>query len=118
MSAEGGALLTKAALAGGAGVLGALAIAAVKPPATRRELFLHALSAGIGSMCFGPLVLKLLAASFEILNPVTVEVAVPVYFVVGALSWGAFAALAELRALIARHGGKFAYRKVTGEQED
>lgn len=118
MSAEGSALLTKAAIAGGAGVLGALAIAAVKPPATRRELFLHALSAGIGSMCFGPLALRIASNYIEVLNPVTVEVAVPVYFVVGALSWGGFAALAELRALIAKRGGKIAFKQVTGEQED
>lgn len=110
-----GTLAAKAAVAGGAGVLGALAIAAVNPPATRREMFLHALAAGIGSLTFGPLVVRALAHYVTVLNPPTIEVAVPIYFVVGALSWGVFSMIAQVRAFIAQRGAAIIIKKTTGE---
>lgn len=113
--ANAAGLLTKGAVAGGAGVLGALVIAAVAPPKTRKEMFLHAACAGVGSLTFGPLAVRILAGAFEVLNPVTIEVAVPIYFVVGSLSWGAFSALAQLRGLIATRGAAVIAKKVTGE---
>lgn len=115
MSATAGSLVTKAAVAGGAGVLGALAIAAVNPPRTRREMFLHAACAGVGSLTFGPLAVRVLAHYIAVLNPVTIEVAVPIYFVVGALSWGAFSALNVMRGIIATKAAPFIAKKVSGE---
>ncbi len=112
MEHAAGSLLTKGAVAGGAGVMGALVIAAVAPPKTRRELFLHAASAGVGSLTFGPLAVHILATLFpSMLSPVTIEVAVPIYFVVGSLSWGAFSALAQLRNIIATRGAEYIAKK-------
>lgn len=104
-----GALL-KALVAAGAGVLGALVMAAFDPPKTRRDLFIQAAVAGAGSFVFGPAALTL--ASHALTSVAVAELSVPVYFLVGSLSWGAFAALAKLRTLVAEKGADKVAEKV------
>lgn len=98
-SAVGAGLLWKAGAALGAGVLGAAIMACMDPPATRKELFKQALVAGVGSMVFGPVALTVLG-HFVPWLAASLETAVPIYFLVGALSWGAFGALVKLRKLV------------------
>ena len=104
MSAETAAtgLLIKAASTIGVGVLGAAIMAAFDPPQSRKELFLHATLAGVGSFVFGPL--ALMAATKFVTFATPGELLMPVYFLVGALSWGAFGAIAKLRKLISDKG--------------
>jgi hypothetical protein len=103
-------LLMKLGAALGLGIVGAAVIAALDPPKTRKEMFLHAGVAGVGSLVFGPVAVRLLDhfADFVDLNSVGtaqyLEWAMPVYFVVGALSWGGAATLVKLRTLIADKG--------------
>lgn len=103
-----------------AGVLGACVIAAVDPPSTRREMFTRALAAGVGSLFFGPAIVRLLdhwavwvdlntASSMEV-----VEYAAPVYLVIGCLSWGVFGALATLSKILKARGGNALADKIPG----
>jgi hypothetical protein len=110
MSAEAG--LAKLAIAGGAGLVGALVIAAVDPPANRRELFLQAFVAGGGSMSFGPVAVQAASHFITWVDFTQIEFAVPVYFLVGALSWGAAGALAMFRKTIKEKGGDYLSKKV------
>jgi len=104
-SAAAGVLL-KVGVAFGAGVAGAAIMAAVDPPATRTEMFAQAACAGVGSMVFGGLAVRLADFYLDAINlagaPAAdyLEVAVPIYFLVGALSWGAFGALAKFRQIV------------------
>ena len=101
MSAEGigAGLLWKLGVSIGAGVLGASIMAAMDPPTTKRELFKQAAVAGVGSMVFGPVALTVVSHYAPFLAN-SLETAVPVYFLVGALAWGVFGAIAKLRVLI------------------
>lgn len=101
-SAVAAGLLFKAGTAAGAGLLGGLIMAAFDPPASRKELFLQAAVAGTGSAVFGPTALS--AASKFIEFSSTSELMIPVYFLVGALSWGAMGALAKFRKLVSERG--------------
>jgi hypothetical protein len=99
-------LLSKAAVAIGAGAIGALAMAAFDPPASRKEMFFQALAASTGSLFFGGAAVRALDAWAAWVDLTKVDAvgywewAAPVYFLVGALSWGAFGALAKLRKII------------------
>lgn len=105
-SAAGVALFAKFGVPLGAGILGAAIIAALDPPATRRELFLQALCAGVGTMVFGPAALRTadyFFSAIDLLHATSTayfEWAIPVYFLVGSLSWGMFGAIVKLRQLI------------------
>lgn len=99
----------------GAGVLGALIMAAFDPPATKRELFKQAACAGVGSAIFGPVALKFAAYYVPFVDFAQMEYAIPVLFLTGAISWGAFGALAKFRDILRRRGGKFAADKVLGQ---
>jgi hypothetical protein len=100
------------------GVGGALIMAAFDPPPDRRTLFLQASTAGVGSLLFGGPAVKILDyfADFVDLAKLSemdrLEWAVPVYFLVGALSWGAFGALARFRQIIRERGGDVVADKV------
>ena len=82
----------------GASLAGALVMAMFRPPKTRREVLYHALVAAIGSYMFGPFCVSL-AASW--LPTGVSDIVMPVHFLVGALSWGAFSALAAWRDKLA-----------------
>lgn len=110
MAAEtvGAGLLLKAGAALGSGVLGAAIMACMDPPASRKELFTQAAVAGVGSMVFGPIAVRVLTHYFDFLKTAAatspsdfLEVAVPIFFIVGALSWGLFGAIAKFRKLLA-----------------
>jgi len=94
----------------GSGVLGGLVMAVFDPPKTRKQLFLQGTAAGIGSLFFGPVVLRVLDHYLDWINlatatgPEMFEVAAPVYLLIGTMSWGAFAALAKLREIVRDHG--------------
>jgi hypothetical protein len=108
----GGFLLKIAAVFGlvSAGVLGAVFMSFFDPPKDRKTQFLQGFVAGTSSLICSPIVVKLLdhysdwldlknATPFE-----AFEAAAPVYLVVGALSWGGFAAMAKLRQIIHERG--------------
>lgn len=105
----GKAIWTGAAALGAtfvSGVIGAAIIAAFDPPTTRRMLFLQALVAGIASIFFGPLAMIVIDyyADFIDLHEspfyVVIAASAPVMMLIGALSWGAFGALAKFRQLL------------------
>lgn len=101
-----------------AGVIGACVIAAVDPPKTRGEMFLRALAAGVGSLFFGPLCVRLLVryvinvdlAAMSVLE--ALEYTAPVFLVVGCLSWGAFGALAMLSKMLKQRGADEVARRI------
>lgn len=109
-SAAGGAILYKLGAALGLGVLGAAVMAAFDPPASKKELFLQASTAGVGSVVFGPLGLELAAKYITVVPAESLQV--PGLFLVGALSWGAFGALAKLRQKIRDKGADKVAEKV------
>lgn len=119
-STAGTGLAVKFGATLGAGLLGAIVMAAVDPPTTRRELFAQAASAGIGSMIFGPFAVRILSSTAPwyslqgLVGLDYMEMVVPVYFVVGALSWGAFGALAKFRAIVRQRAGQAAANRVLG----
>ncbi len=76
----------------GAAALGAGIMALFRLPKTRKELFFQGLSAIAGSLLFGSTVMAAATHYF----PFTVS-SEAVHGVVGAMSWGVFAALANLR---------------------
>lgn len=104
-------------VAGSAGVIGALVIAAVKEPKTKREWFMRALVAGVGSLFFGPITVMALDQyamsnwhGWLGLNAIpfveAMQYAAPVWLVIGCLSWGVFGALSSLNELLKTRGGK------------
>jgi MFS family permease len=106
-AAAASGLLLKFGAAAGAGIAGAVIMAAVDPPKTRREMFAQAAVAGVGSIVFGPLAVKVADHYFDFIDlskAATVgdyfEWAVPVYFLVGACSWAAFGAIARIRNIL------------------
>lgn len=109
-TAAGGALLLKVGAALGLGVLGAAVMAAFDPPQSRKELFLQAVAAGVGSTVFGPLAVILATKYLSFAS--AEELTIPVLFLTGALSWGFFGALAKLRKMIAQRGAKIVAGKV------
>ena len=90
----------------GAGVLGAVFMSAFDPPKDRKTQFMQAAVAGTSSLIFGPVMVKFLDHYSEWINLATastvetLEAAAPVYLVIGALSWGAFGAMAKLRQIV------------------
>lgn len=108
-TAAGAGLLWKLGAGLGIGVLGALVMAAVDPPKTRRALFLQAFVAGAGASVFGPAAVSLAARVVPLSEA---ELLIPVLFLTGALSWGAAAALARFRQLVAERAAAVAADKV------
>jgi hypothetical protein len=117
----GTAAATKAGAFGasvGIGLLGGLLMIVLDPPKTRRGMFLQSMVALVGSVIFGPLAVRVLdhysdavdlsKADFEML----LTVAGPVYFLMGAMSWGVAAALVKLRHLIAEHAADAAAERL------
>ncbi len=97
-------LITKLALMGVFGVAGSLIIAACEPPKTKKQLFLQALAAGFGTMIFGQMAVNFFdyyALTFIEINKLPQEdrytYEIPIYFLVGALSWGAFSFIAKTK---------------------
>lgn len=113
----------KLGAAAGAGVLGALVMAMVDPPRTRRELFVQATVAAIGSMIFGPVAVKALSKEFDWYSLANlagvdyIQMVMPVYFLTGAMSWGVFGALAKLRAIVRTRGAEAVADKVLGTRD-
>lgn len=90
----------------GAGVLGAVLMAIFEPPKDKKTMFGQAAVAGIGSLFFGPVAVRAADHYFAFIDLVNatpieaLETAAPVYLLIGAVSWGAFGALAKLREII------------------
>lgn len=103
-------LVWKLGLMAALGVLGGAIMAAFDPPKTRRVLFLQAAAAGTVSMVFGQAALQALIHFLP--WAVGPAFALPVYFLVGALSWGFLGAVAKLRTLVAEKGAKALADKV------
>jgi len=100
-AAEAGLAAKSIGIAGvfSAGVLGAILLAAVDTPKTKREMFVRALVAGVSSLFFGPAVCLWLFRWTGIdahVMPVYELIAwvAPVLLVTGALSWSLWGALA------------------------
>ncbi len=89
------------------GALGALVMAAVDPPKDRKALFLHAFVAGVGAAVFGPVAVSVVTGWYPALAG-DLTLTIPVLFLVGALSWGAFGALARFRKILAERGASAA----------
>lgn len=104
-TAAGAYLLSKFGLAIGASLLGAAVLAVFDPPATRTDYFKNGLAAAIGGTVFGPLALRFLDHTFDFIDLKTMtfwegaEIAVPVLFVIGALSMAGFQAFIKFRQL-------------------
>jgi hypothetical protein len=102
----------------GSGILGGAIMAAFDPPKNRVQLFLQGAAAGVGSLFFGPIAVKVLDHYTEWVDLTSanhIELlawAAPVYLVIGTLSWGVFAALAKLRDLIKSRGADTVARKI------
>lgn len=119
-----GGLAAKWGATVGAGALGAIVLAAVsKEQMTRREVFARGLCAGIGSTVFGPIAVRFFDHYVEFVDFTKLhgleffEWAVPVYFLAGALSWGAFGALSEFSRLLRERAGKAAADKLLGKDD-
>lgn len=97
-------LLHKLAALAATGVVGGLLIAAFDPPKNRMALFGQAAVAGFLSLLLTLPVLRALdyyAAWLDLSSPEQwLEAALPVGFLIGAMSWGAMGALVKLRELI------------------
>jgi hypothetical protein len=78
----------------GAAGLGAALMCVFRPPQSRKEVFQHGAVAFGGSILFGPFLTTLASNYFGIS---AWELIVPIHGLVGAFSWGAFAAIAVLR---------------------
>lgn len=100
-----GAMATLGAVAA---LLGAGIMAIFRPPKTRKELFLQGAVALASSFLFGGTAVKVLAHFTGWVNLTTDNIVdisqftMMVYGLIGALSWGAFGGLAELRDKIAK----------------
>lgn len=120
-SAAGAGLLVKLGAAGVAGLVGGAIMAAVDPPQTRRELFLQAAAAGVASIFFGPAAVRVADYYVDFVSLAGAGAedyltwAVPVYFLVGALAWGAFGALAKFRRTVADKGAALLEEKLRGK---
>ncbi len=107
-SAGAGAFFAKYGLVVGAGMAGAAIMAILDPPKTRKELFLQGMCAGVGSIVFGPAALSWVSGFLGqalIVNNFQ-DWALPVYFIVGAMSWGVFGMLVKLRVWISEKGAE------------
>ncbi|MBA2413208.1 MAG: hypothetical protein H0V63_10345 [Burkholderiaceae bacterium] len=94
------ALIAKYGVPFGAAMLGAAIIAALDPPKTRKELFMQAMVAGIGSTVFGAAALRVAVYFLAGYGLDLESLTIPVYFLTGALSWGFFGAIVKLRSLL------------------
>jgi MFS family permease len=113
-SAGASAFFAKFGFVAGAGMAGAAIMAILDPPKTRKELFLQGMCAGVGSIVFGPAALSWVAGFLGdalVVNNFQ-DWALPVYFLVGSLSWGVFGMLVKLRVLIKEKGAEKIAEKV------
>ena len=100
----------------GVGAIGAVVMAAVEPPKSRRMLFAQAMVAGVMAPIFTPgAVRALVSMGWVDLAGAGIErwgeVALPVGFLIGSLSWGAAAALVKLSSILRDRGaGAVAHR--------
>lgn len=116
-AAAGAKASTAFAAAVGVGTIGGLLMVMLDPPKTRRGMFVQSMVACIGSIVFGPIAVRLLdhyvdgidLAGADVVS--ILEVAAPVFFVIGALSWGIAAALVRLRHIIAERGADAVAKK-------
>lgn|GEM_PF-4276108 len=89
----------------GAGALGALMIAAVDPPKTRGEQLLRALAAA-SSLLFAPSAIRLVDSYLDYFPAqgadlyTYLELALPVAFLVGAMSWACVGVLVQLQRIL------------------
>lgn len=103
----------------GIGALGAWLIAIADPTpegATRQErtriFFLQGLVAGVMALLFTVPAMRFLGATFEWAKPVPgdpeswLSTALPIGFLIGAMSWGLAGALVKLRQLLKERGAK------------
>jgi MFS family permease len=105
-SGAAGAFFAKFGFVVGAGMAGAAIMAVLDPPKTRKELFMQGMCAGVGSFVFGPAALSWVGGFVgqQLVDTGFTDWALPIYFVVGALSWGFFGMLVKLRVLISERG--------------
>jgi hypothetical protein len=101
----------------GVGAIGAVVMAAVEPPKSRRALFAQALAAGVMAPIFTPAAVRALSsAGFVDLAGAGIErwgeVALPVGFLIGSLSWGFVGALVKIRAMLPDRGADAVARRV------
>lgn len=101
----------------GVGAAGAVIMAAVEPPQSRRVLFAQACAAGTMALVFTPGAVRALDASTGWVDlshagiEQWAEVALPCGFLIGALSWGIVGALVQIRRLLRdRAAGELARR--------
>lgn len=108
----------------GAGVLGGLMMIALDPPKTKRAMFGQSLVTAAGSIFFGPAAVRTLdhyVSWIDLANadPIrALEIAAPVYFLIGALSWGFAAAIVRLRHILAERGGDAAAARLGVGEKD
>lgn len=108
----GAGLITKFILLSGFGLLGAAFIAAVDPPKTRKQLFLQAAVAITLSLILGPIAVSAFDYYLDFVNlgqvtfEMYMEVAAPIYAIIGAFSWGLIGFVAKLRDLLASEGAR------------
>jgi len=96
----------------GTGVVGALMMAFFDPPKDRKVMFKQAIVAAVSSLFFGPVAMRVVDhyVGFVDLTQTagleTLEWAAPVYFLIGAFSWGIFGAAVKLREIIRDRGAQ------------
>lgn len=114
----GAGIFAKVALLSGFGLLGAAFIAAVDPPKTRKQLFLQAAVAIMLSLVVGPIAVSAFDYYLDFVDlskvPIQLymEVAAPIYALIGAMSWGVVGFLAKLRDLVNTDGARILKDKV------
>lgn len=124
MAAETGAAIGGAKLLSllGVGAAGAIVMAAVEPPQTRRALFVQACVAGFVALLFTPGAVRALVAAGWVAPfggdvERWAEVALPCGFLLGALSWGLVGALVKLRAILRDRAADALARRVGVDPE-
>lgn len=99
-------LLHKLVALFGIGAVGAALMSLYDPPASRRALFAQALAAGVVALTFTLPALRWLDSAVGWIDLADgdpaqwLEVALPVGFLLGSVSWGGIGALVKLRSLI------------------
>lgn len=103
-------LVAKLGLMGAVAAIGGFIISLFDKAETKRERALQATCAGAAGIIFGKAATRL-TAGFLTSVPFD-DLLLPVCFLVGALSWGAFGALANLRRQVAAKGADAVADKV------
>jgi hypothetical protein len=102
----------------GTGVVGALMMAVFDPPKDKKTMLKQALVAAVSSLFFGPAAVRTFDHFFDFINLATasglevLEWGAPIYFLIGAFSWGAFGAAVRLREIIRDRGAQKLAAKV------